>query len=259
MLIIITGCDRTGKSTLCNQLMKLIADAKYTHFSVPASKEEAKQSYFQFINDIDPKQTYIIDRFYECESVYAPIYRQYDLDYSREIEQYIRNKDRVLYLYLQSDIDVIRERIKKDGEDYVQNDDLEKVISNYQLFMKQLHLPYLMLTNNNSDDMILNLHIIQVALSRINKVDKLAYGNMQARLALIDKHHLTNLTNETNLNADFFEQCFEETIELKELDNDEISIDKILKSYSTNYNDYWFTPDISDLEVLGLNDALIKL
>ena len=81
MILILTGCDRSGKTTLANKLINELercADTydkkiEYKHFSNPKTLEEAKQEYFNFINSTNNDTIYVLDRFYECEDIYAPI------------------------------------------------------------------------------------------------------------------------------------------------------------------------------------------
>ena len=230
MLIIISGCDRTGKSTIAKQLAEKL-NAVYTHFSYPSSKEEAKQEYYDFIEKISLHKTYICDRFYEGEYVYAPIYRGYQLDYSHEIEKKIKSTTNVLFIYVQADLSTIQARIKSCGEDYVKDDDIIKVINNYNSFMNQLMLPYIILDNNTLDDLDKNIHKSLDAIKTMDFIYKehilnklpLPFGNLEATTFLSHIYNKDFSDDVTNIN---------------------------------NYNQFWFTQDKTmDKEVILLNPS----
>ena len=228
MLIIISGCDRTGKSTIAQQLADKL-NAVYTHFSYPSSKEEAKQEYYNFIETISLNKMYICDRFYEGEYVYAPIYRDYQLDYSHEIERKIKDTTSALFIYVRADLHVIQDRIKSCGEDYVKDEDIIRVINNYDLFINQLMLPYIILDNNTLDDLSNNICISLDAIKTMDFIYKehilnklpLPFGNLQA------KSFISHIYN-------------------KDFSEDIVNIN--------NYTDFWFTQDkVVEKEIALIN------
>lgn len=150
MLIIISGCDRSGKTSIATKFVEK-NKYEYTHFSSPKNKEDGKQQYFNFIANINSYENYLCDRFYEGEFVYAPIYRNYQLDYAPQLEETLLQKTNAMYVYVKADLDIIKKRIKEVGEDFVKDDDLGKVINNYEQFIMNCELPYLILENNNMD------------------------------------------------------------------------------------------------------------
>lgn len=184
MLIIISGCDRSGKTSIANKFIEK-TNYQYTHFSSPKDKEDGKHQYFDFIASINPGENYLCDRFYEGEFVYAPIYRGYKLDYAKQLEDEILYKMNALYVYVKTDLDIIKERISKVGEEYVKDEDLEKVINNYECFIPNCRLPYLILDNNNNDES----HFEETIRCKVNEIQY--YAKIVNKL--LDLHRKKNL------------------------------------------------------------------
>ena len=184
MQIIISGCDRCGKSSLSRLLSKKLT-LKYSHFSSPPSQEAGKKEYMNFIDSMDKDKIYLCDRFYEGEYVYAPIYRGYQLNYMREIEQAIINKTNVLYVYVRADLPTIRSRIARCGEDYVNDNDLQTVINNYESFVNECRLPYIIVENGANSDLQKNVDDIYDFIHKAQTIQSnyivrnISYGNMR--------------------------------------------------------------------------------
>lgn len=278
MIIIISGCDRTGKTTLSNNIRSHFSSSIYKHFQVPASAQAAKDEYFSFLDNIDPNQLYILDRFYECEAVYAPIYRNYTLSYQQEIEQLLREKFNVLFVYVQSDLDVIKQRIINCGEDYVHDDDITKVINNYKQFMNTIKLPYIIAHNNIEQDINSNTQLILKYINMIQENKIYGYGNLQADRCIVVndinnyqfcENDFIDLNIDTDKNLRQYtglKQFRERNIVVSNGDSRTNEVDSRTdkadyNTDKTNYNNYWFTTyeyANNDLEHLSINDILYK-
>ncbi len=68
MLIIVEGADKTGKTTLCQAIVKKFG-CRYIHFSKP--KKRAANEYADLL--LSPDEDRVCDRFHLGELVYAPI------------------------------------------------------------------------------------------------------------------------------------------------------------------------------------------
>lgn len=88
-MIIIEGPDGVGKTELVKYLTENLKFSS-VHFSAPKSKEEAKSSYYNFIDNIN--ENIILDRSFWGEFVYAPIWRNYEPDYFNELETKLKTK-----------------------------------------------------------------------------------------------------------------------------------------------------------------------
>jgi thymidylate kinase len=204
MQIIISGCDRSGKTSMSNKIIEDM-NAEYFHFDSPKSLEAGKAEYFNFIDGLNPNKNYLCDRFYMEEDIYAPIYRGYNLNYAREIEKHILNKNNALYVYVKADIDTIRNRIKRCGEDFVKDEDLEKVINNYNKFLFNCKLPFITITNNDTDDRDKNAEECVKYAKLANEIltthrvnNSIPFGNMKAKYFFVIKE----------FNSDTLKHCF---------------------------------------------------
>lgn len=119
----IIGSDGSGKSTIAKGLSNYLGYNVH-HFGPEKSYEEGKNSYFNFIKNTN--QGVILDRFSEGEAIYAPIYRNYDgSNYFPELEKEIMNKFNPILILLQPPLQVVLDRIKVRGEDFVKPQDIE--------------------------------------------------------------------------------------------------------------------------------------
>ena len=191
MVYIFTGCDRSGKTTLAKRLSKEL-NGEYIHFSAPKSLEDGKKEYYNFISSINDK-TYILDRFYECEDIYAPIYRNYSLNYQDDIEQLL-NCHNVMFIYVKTPLDIIKERIKKCGENFVKWDDLQKVIDNYELFFAKTKIPYIIVSGDYKDINV-PINIIKKKMNQLiilkqfyKKHNSFSYGNLTSDIIVINEN-----------------------------------------------------------------------
>lgn len=131
-LIIVIGADGSGKTSVVEALNnKLRYNTK--HFSNPKDYQDAKDSYYKFLEETN--ENYILDRYYEGEMIFAPIYRGYDgSDYFKDLETKLKDKFDVLLVYLCPPLEVILERIAERGEDFVKEEHYEycyKKVSNF--------------------------------------------------------------------------------------------------------------------------------
>lgn len=170
MFIIFTGCDRSGKTTLArayyNYQLKRNSNIEYIHFIAPKTQSEAKEKYFNFINTANLNKLYILDRFYESEYVYAPIYRNYHIDYLEEIEQLLSQKQKALFIYVRTPLQVIQNRLEHIGDDYINIKDINIICSNYEQFFDMTSIPFI--TINGDYPLNNQLQILERIDSDIN-------------------------------------------------------------------------------------------
>ncbi len=143
-LIIFEGCDRTGKDTLINELVKNMPNVIKRHWTSPKgnTNEERidyqKKSFneeFKLYNDLKlliPDTNMIWNRGHLGELVYGTLYRQYDPDnWINNLElKYSFNDCKDIYLvYLYGDVDFL-----------VNNDDGESFSNDIKMKEKELDL-----------------------------------------------------------------------------------------------------------------------
>jgi len=133
---IIEGVDRLGKSTLIQNLQELDGPYMVQHFSKPLISSKIKNNLLElgqkipeidhypsdqamlkgyqieaFINGFKHLESTdiptIYDRFHLGETIYAPLYREYNGDYVYSLEDMVKNTDVRLVLLVTSDFSFI--------------------------------------------------------------------------------------------------------------------------------------------------------
>ena len=254
MIIIISGCDRVGKTTFCNQLRKQLPNYKYIHFTAPKTEQEGYNKYLNFINQLDNTESYIIDRFYESEAVYAPIYRNYTITYRHQFDKLLRDKYKILFLYMKSDLDIIKQRINDIGDDFINVDDVEKIYYNYENYMQSIQLPYLILNNNSFSDLKNNINLCLETVNNYNFTSEY-FGNLQANKAVI---FLNNIKD--NIHDYIVFNGPKEELKIKKNINKDIEEDYIIYKEKinklVNYTEYFYTNDDNNVNLLNINERL---
>ena len=148
MIIHITGQNGAGKTTLCNNLAKKL-NLNVIHFDKVKTMEEGKKQYFDFLNNYN-NEDIILDRFYDGEWVYAPIYRNYEANYLNEIENKIKNFNYLL-IFVKCDINEIAKRLDIRGEDYLKSEHYQLEYDNFIKFINKQSLPYVILDTTHKN------------------------------------------------------------------------------------------------------------
>ena len=255
MIIIISGCDRVGKTTLCNNLQKQL-NAQYTHFSVPENQDSAFNEYKDFIDQIDNNKIYLIDRFYECECIYAPIFRGYNNIQVKQFDNILRKKTKVLFIYIKADLDIIKQRMNDIGDDYVNLENIDDIYCQYQIYMESIQLPYIILNNNSFSELENNLNIILQLINNYNFIDDY-FGNLQANKAIIFPQEIINAHN--YILNDIY--SIEKLNMQKNTENIEELGDYLFnfiekKSKLVTYTEYFYTNNDYNANKLNINERL---
>ena len=203
MIVIFTGCDRSGKTTLTNAFIeyskKLSLDVEYKHFCVPTSPEQAKQEYFDYINSVDNDKLYVLDRFYESEYVYAPIYRNYSMDYLQEIEQLLNQKD-VLFVYMQTPFTTIYNRLQELGDEYIDINDIQKICNSFEMFFATTTIPYITISGDyNLEEQTTILQLIYSYIDKLKRLNKFYVNKPRSMGKLNSEFIIVNLSNNINI------------------------------------------------------------
>ena len=151
MLIIIEGIDCSGKGWLADYILKKgpqpMIYLKQGH--KPRNKEMTERGILEiaysamlasYRQSIDYKGCHaIFDRFYPSELAYAETMRGYDPwsgNNFHSLETEINSIEHAL-VYVQTPKEVILERMKERGEDYITEKDLEGLMRGYDTFMRK--------------------------------------------------------------------------------------------------------------------------
>ena len=131
-LIILEGCDRTGKTTFAEKLVNL--GYQYFHFSSPKKDEDVYETYMTFLNSLDPLKKYVVDRFHLGELVYGPIYRgecNLSKKQVKNIESLI-NKFNHKLIHFTNTPEFIIKKFKEIGEAYTKPEHVELIVQNFK-------------------------------------------------------------------------------------------------------------------------------
>jgi len=151
MLIIFEGSDLSGKSTIAEAVAKKLPESyltKMCHRPKNNSESEVAKVYKRYWNIVEwykliytlsqGKDTMILDRFYPSEAVYS-YKRDYDaMDDKRiiELDTYIDTQFNALIVYCEPPNDILEQRLKDRGDDFVDVNDLGKIRSRYHNFLE---------------------------------------------------------------------------------------------------------------------------
>lgn len=157
MKIIVEGCDGCGKTTLINNIIKSMPfmNFKTQHFSTTTSN-----NYYNFLSQINSEGNIIFDRFHLGQMVYQSekerIDRRWltDNEFSR-IESLIANRNDIICLYVETDLDTAFWNCQHNGEDTSYTKEYVKEIQyKYRNLIRDLNLKYgnHWITYNNNYD-----------------------------------------------------------------------------------------------------------
>lgn len=136
--IIIEGIDGAGKSTLFDSIVTKIPktyDKVLTHKGVPEF-EDPEREYFHQLSWLRSQHFMVADRYHVGELIYGPIYRGKSTTEGYWFDAIEERLDQLkaVKIILLPELDVIRERIAKRGEDYLQPQHFEQVWNFYNKF-----------------------------------------------------------------------------------------------------------------------------
>ena len=127
-LVILEGCDMTGKTTFAEKLIQ--RGYRLKHFKQPKGEDEFYRL-ASFLAGLGKKK-YVVDRFHMSEMVYGPLYRGRSLlnaeDYKR-LESYIRSFDHLLILF-EAPVEFIDDKFGE--EDYAKKKDIPKILRGFR-------------------------------------------------------------------------------------------------------------------------------
>jgi len=151
MLIIVEGCDKTGKTTLVEYLLKKLPKAytfKYGDKPKDGSyleREKVRNAHWKMLsvyNYTFKDCCLILDRFIPSEVVYSHK-RGYeardDKDYI-EMKKEIERMGDVIIIHCRTDIDQIAKKFLEDGEEYAKTDEIKDLVKRYDEYLGSIHL-----------------------------------------------------------------------------------------------------------------------
>lgn len=142
-LIILEGIDGVGKSTIAENLAKIL-NLPIEHHGPVKSMQEGKDEYFNFIKNCN--YSVIKDRFAMGEETYSIIYRNYKADYMRDLEKALAEKfDVYLFFITARDEQFVIKRLQERGEDFLDLKDFSRIKELAHKYYEGFSLPKRML------------------------------------------------------------------------------------------------------------------
>lgn len=149
MLIIVEGCDKSGKTTLSNALIKkfpglVIKITDRPKDASPQQRNKIKGHYREVLSLVSQSKKFefiFLDRFYPSEMVYS-VKRGYEAMEDKDlqdIEKVVKSMDHLL-VFCNPGKDAIIERIRKEADDYVTEEEDLLMLGRYQHFFERTSL-----------------------------------------------------------------------------------------------------------------------
>jgi gluconate kinase len=140
MIICLEGVDGAGKSTLAAALVKEInkqyPDDTVTYLHASQLQTSVYEAYYEPLRDYVPGsgQHFILDRWHLGEEIYGPLYRKQSA-FSRDsfvwIEMFLGSIGVRLWNITQP-LEVLQERLKERGEDFLQEEHIQSVLEAFK-------------------------------------------------------------------------------------------------------------------------------
>lgn len=139
MIIIFEGCDGTGKTTAI-ELCKKVAEEKFGFTSKvvhrgPPTTDDWFGLYLETDDLKGDEDIIFCDRWHWGECVYGPIFRgKNDLDGQREwLDKELARRDGgAVVVLLDGDDDVIENRVRTRGDDFIEVDHTREILARYR-------------------------------------------------------------------------------------------------------------------------------
>ena len=156
MRLIIEGVDKSGKSTLIETLKNKFPKAvqlKLMTKPYDSSQEETEKLFevYTTMKEMTDKKdyVYIFDRYFQSELVYSYI-RGNDRLANKEGKEFFENLENelernTLVVLLEHPAKEVAKRFKKCKEDFVKEEDIEKLQKRYREVVENSKLPYIVL------------------------------------------------------------------------------------------------------------------
>ncbi|MGG1659530.1 deoxynucleoside kinase [Brevibacillus sp. NRS-1366] len=107
--------------------------------------KSSNEELFNRFASMSTLQDMIIDRYIYSNLVYASLYEDYSIistPQKLDLEDRLL-KNQALIVYLYSDVEVLKDRLNKRGDEYVHEDRLESINDKYTHVLKKSHVPIL--------------------------------------------------------------------------------------------------------------------
>ena len=154
MIILVEGCDKTGKSTLIRDITKYYDAPVFKSREKPTTKEQFQigrtQGIYLGAYDVAKlRQKYltVFDRGHVTELVYSQKRGYNAADYYKWGELEKEFKEHMMIIYMSAPVDVIADRFKEENEEYLSADEIEVTLERYEEYLRNTNLKVLRLSS----------------------------------------------------------------------------------------------------------------
>jgi thymidylate kinase len=145
MLIIVEGPDGAGKTTFAELIVKELKERedrtiRLQHFGEPKTDPFVEYTSLGYTSDYH----LVCDRLHWGEVIYGPLYRGESLlgDRYHRVEDYLNARGAVI-AYLTHDVHTLKKRHEHTGEDYLREEHVERVVTEYEAVAARSAVPVL--------------------------------------------------------------------------------------------------------------------
>lgn len=173
IVIIVEGVDKAGKTTLMEKMTKAIPGIVIKLTQRPKTADYRERaltktywlSVLEYMN-LNRNKIIHLDRFYISELCYSKIKRGYEAWEDPDYQHYERviGSHNHLVLYCDPGEEVIMERLKREGDEHVVEDDMKALIKRYDEYFSKTDLSWIKV--NTSKTVEENIEIIIQVLEK---------------------------------------------------------------------------------------------
>lgn len=134
MIIVVEGSDASGKTTLVNKLSEQLNIEVVHGSSFEQAQCPQEQLYAKFLSMIINNKNIILDRYIYSNLVYASLFKDFAIiskEQQNKLEQMLRDLHNAKVYYLYADKEIIKQRLKERGDEYVNEDKVESILNKY--------------------------------------------------------------------------------------------------------------------------------
>lgn len=159
MLILFEGVDKSGKSSLLRELVKILEYPmiKNTYKPTKYSKDFLAGVYagaYQSLLSCYPSKNIFIDRSHITEVVYGRVIRNYDalLTFNWHLFEQERLRENAIIIYMSAMEETIDGRMFSEGEAYLKPNQINRITNAYHDYLSACSLPLLELSSEDRMD-----------------------------------------------------------------------------------------------------------
>jgi thymidylate kinase len=142
MIIMIEGCDRTGKTTLAKMLAEKLG-GQVIHTSKPQT-DNPYVEYLEKLASLPRHKILIFDRFYLGEYVYSILWRggcKISSEQFKKLDHVAANLHKAVVIHACASTETIIERCRREGEELLQEDQVEQCADLFNQIIYHTDLP----------------------------------------------------------------------------------------------------------------------